>query len=604
MMVIPKKNFKFILHFLLKQRAKFSFLILTAIFWSVHDTIYPYFLKRIINIVQNYQGAPAGIFRAVWFFSMLLIAFWLLNEFLLRMQGIVSIYTFPQFRANIREATFNYVKLHSHHYFASNFAGNIAKKLADLPISCQTITEIICFTFITTAVGAFIVLGMMWYTKPLFAWIIFIWLIFHLGLTSFLVHFGNKRWEKHSDASAVLSGKMVDILMNIMNVRLFSRGRFESQYLKHFQKEEIMKSQEAMWLVEYIRMGMGGSGLFLVFGMLFTLLYSWSKEWITLGDFTQISMQSFWLLGWVWYVSYQLTVFIRESGTISNAIGLLKHQHEITDKPNAKPLMLSRGEILFNNVDFTYCQNQWIFKKLSVSIPTGQKVGLVGFSGSGKSTFLNLLLRFYDIQSGRILIDHQNIAEVTQDSLREQISMIPQDPSLFHRSLMENIRYGKLEASDEEIIQAAKRAHCHDFIMMLEEGYNTLVGERGIKLSGGQRQRIAIARAMLKNAPILLLDEATSSLDTITEQLIHDSLLKLMEGKTTIIIAHRLSTLANVDRILVFDKGKIIEDGSQQELLSQNGHFSKLSNMQSNGFLPLSKSQKNYGDHFLKMSDC
>ena len=593
MTVIPKRNFKFILYFLLKQRVKFSFLILTAIFWSVNDTIYPYFLKHIINIAQNYQGAPSGIFRAVWFFSMLLITFWLLNEFLLRMQGIVSIYTFPQFRANIRETTFNYVKLHSYHYFANNFSGNIAKKLADLPMSCQTIMEIICFTFVTTAVGAFIVLGMMWYTKPLFAWIIVVWLIFHLGLTSFLIYFGNKRWEKHSDAAAILSGKMVDILINIINVRLFSRGRFESQYLKHFQKEEIIRSKEAMWLVEYIRMGMGGSGLFLVFGMLFTLLHSWSKGWITLGDFTQISMQSFWLLGWVWYVSYQLTVFIRESGTISNAIGLIKHQHDVIDKPNAKPLVFDRGEILFDNVDFAYYQNQWIFKQLNVFIPTGQKVGLVGFSGSGKSTFVNLLLRFYDIQSGRILIDHQNIAEVTQDSLRQQISMIPQDPSLFHRSLMENIRYGKLEASDEEITHVAKRAHCHDFIMMLEEGYNTLVGERGIKLSGGQRQRIAIARAMLKNAPILLLDEATSSLDTITEKLIHNSLLKLMEGKTSIIIAHRLSTLTDVDRILVFDKGKIIEDGSQQKLLSRNGHFTKLWNMQSNGFLPLSKSQKN-----------
>ncbi|WP_211923628.1 ABC transporter ATP-binding protein [Coxiella endosymbiont of Amblyomma nuttalli] len=593
-MVIPKQNFKFILYFLLKQRVKFSFLILTAIFWSINDTIYPYFLKRIINTARDYQGPPSGIFRAVWFFSTLLIVFWLLNEFLLRMQGIVSIYTFPQFRANIREATFDYVKLHSHHYFTNNFSGNIAKKLADLPMSCQAIMEITCFTFVTTAIGALIILGMMWYTKPLFAWIIVTWLILHLGLTSILIHFGNKRWEKHADAVAILSGKMIDILMNITNVRLFARSHFESQYLKHFQKDEIIKSKKAMWLVEYIRMGMGTSGLLLVFGILFTLLYSWSKRGITLGDFTQISMQSFWLLGWVWYVSYQLTVFIRESGTVSNAIGLIKHQHDIIDKPNAKTFVLSRGEILFNNVDFAYYQDQWIFKRLSVFIPSGQKVGLVGFSGSGKSTFVNLLLRFYDIQSGSISIDHQNIAEVTQDSLRQYIAMIPQDPSLFHRSLMENIRYGNLEANDEEVIQAAKQAYCHDFIMMLEEGYNTLVGERGVRLSGGQRQRIAIARATLKNAPILLLDEATSSLDTITEKLIHDSLSKLMRDKTTIIIAHRLSTLTNVDRILVFDKGKIIEDGSQQELLSQCGHFSKLWNMQSNGFLPLCKKSEKF----------
>jgi ATP-binding cassette subfamily B protein len=297
-------------------------------------------------------------------------------------------------------------------------------------------------------------------------------------------------------------------------------------------------------------------------------------------------MQSFWLLGWMWFLSFQMTMFAREIGTIENALSLIKRNHDVIDKQNATLLSVSKGTIEFQNVCFAYLDNLNVFKHLSITIPVGQKVGLVGFSGSGKSTFVNLILRFYDIQSGVIKIDDQNIAAVTQDSLRSQIAMIPQDPALFHRTLLENIRYGRLNASDDETIAASKLAHCHEFIEQLDEGYASLVGERGIKLSGGQRQRIAIARAILKNAPILILDEATSSLDSVTEKLIQDSLHTLMKSKTTIVVAHRLSTLADMDRILVFDKGQIIEDGTIESLLKANGHFAMLWNMQTDGYLP------------------
>lgn len=241
--------------------------------------------------------------------------------------------------------------------------------------------------------------------------------------------------------------------------------------------------------------------------------------------------------------------------------------------------------IEFDNVSFGYNDNSYLFKHKCLTIDSGQKVGLVGYSGSGKSTFVNLILRLYDIQSGEILIDGQNISDVTQDSLRSNIGMIPQDPSLFHRSLMENIRYGKIGASDEEVILAAKRAHAHEFIMNTEHGYDSLVGERGIKLSGGQRQRIAIARAILKDAPILILDEATSSLDSVTESAIQESLNKLMQNKTTVVIAHRLSTLIKMDRILVFDKGKIIQDGTHTKLLAEDSLYKTLWNAQIGGFI-------------------
>jgi ATP-binding cassette subfamily B protein len=292
------------------------------------------------------------------------------------------------------------------------------------------------------------------------------------------------------------------------------------------------------------------------------------------------------LLGWIWFTSFQLTVFARELGTIGNALEIIQKGHDILDVKDAAHLVIHGGKIAFENVTFAYNANKPVFEHFNVVIPAGQKIGLVGFSGSGKSTFVNLILRFYDLQQGRILIDDQNIDEVTQESLRSQIAMIPQEPALFHRTLMENIRYGRIEATDEEVIQAAKLAHCHEFIDKLDEGYHSLVGERGVKLSGGQRQRIAIARAILKNAPIIILDEATSSLDTVTEKLIQESLHLLMERRTTIVIAHRLSTLIDMDKIFVFHHGKIIEEGSKDELLINNGHFAKLWNMQTDGFLP------------------
>ena len=582
----PKTSLSFIFYFVRQQWAKFTFLTLASMIWATNDAFFPYFLKRIVNTVQFYHGEPTGVYTAVSGVLLLLALFWGSAEICMRAQGILQIYTFPRFRTEIRDSTFNYVTSHSHEYFSNNFAGNIGKKLSNLPTSCQTIMESICFNFMTAATGAIIVLVMMWFTKPFFAMILIIWLCFHLGVSFLFLRHGNYLWEAHSESVSTLSGKIIDAFSNMLNVRLFARSEYEAEYLGQFQEDEMAKAKKAMWLVEIMRLALGLNGLFLIFGMIFTLLYGWVHHWITLGDFTQVIMQSFWLLGWIWFISFQMTIFAREFGVIGEALSLIKKNHDLVDKATAQPIVIRHGEINFENVSFTYQENHPVFEKLNILIPAGEKIGLVGFSGSGKSTFVNLILRFYDIQSGHILIDGQDIDNVTQASLRAQIAMIPQDPSLFHRSLMENIRYGRLQASDKEVINASKLAHCHEFIEQLDEGYQSLVGERGIKLSGGQRQRIAIARAILKNAPILILDEATSSLDSVTEKLIQESLHFLMQGKTTIIVAHRLSTLADMNRILVFHKGKVIEEGSKESLLKGNGHFAMLWNMQANGFLP------------------
>lgn len=584
--MLPKTTFQFIFHFVRRQSVKFTILIATSIIWAINDSIFPYFLKRIVNTLQHYQGDRADVYHVLTGVLVLLMLFWIVTECFLRVQGIVQIYTFPRFRANIREAVFSYVKSHSHEYFSSHFAGTIAKKIADLPTSCQSIMEAICFNFVTAATGVVIVICMMWVMQPIFAAVIIVWLCLHLGVTILFLRSGNLLWEVHSSSVSALSGKVVDVFSNMLNVRLFARGKYEMEYLKKYQESEIVKAKKAMWLVEIARIGMGVSGLFLIFSMVFLLIHGWIHHWVTLGDFTQVGMQTFWLLGWVWFVSFQITIFAREFGVVGDALKLVVKGHDVVDMPNAKQLHVRSGEIRFDNVTFGYHKKKRVFDHLNITIKPGEKVGLVGFSGSGKSTFVNLILRFYDLNEGHIWIDGQDIATVTQDSLRESIAMIPQDPTLFHRQLIENIRYGRLNATDEEVVAAAKLAHCDEFITKLEDGYHAMVGERGIKLSGGQRQRIVIARAILKNAPILILDEATSALDTVTEQLIQESLHGLMQHKTTIVVAHRLSTLINMDRILVFHKGKVVEDGDRESLLQANGHFARLWAMQMDGFLP------------------
>ena len=585
-MKLPKSALAFIFYFARKQWLKFSIIIFSFIIWAISDAVFPYFLKKIVNTLQYYQGERSGIYVAIGGTLLLLIIFWFAAEFFMRVQGITQIYTFPRFRANIREAVFKYATSHSHEYFSSNFAGNLAKKLADLSTSCQTILEIICFNGITALTGTIIVLAMMWQTSPVFAAILAAWICLHFCIIFLFFQRGNKLSAIHSEAVSVLSGKIVDVFSNMLYARLFARSRFEAEYLKKFQVDEMHKAKTAQWVVEKMRICLGFNGLAMMFGMIYGLLYGWVHHWVTLGDFTQVLMQAFWLLGWMWYISFQMSMFSRELGTVNNALALVNQAHDLVDISDARSLVIQQGAIAFNDVSFSYNKNRDVFKNLNVHIPAGQKIGLVGFSGSGKTTFVNLILRFYDIQAGTITIDDQNIAEVTQDSLRSQIAMIPQDPALFHRTLMENIRYGRLDASDEEVFTASKLAHCDEFIEKLDGRYEALVGERGIKLSGGQRQRIAIARAMLKNAPILILDEATSALDSVTEKLIQQSLHTLMQGKTTIVIAHRLSTLADMDRILVFDKGQVIEEGTKDSLLKTGGHFAKLWAMQTDGFLP------------------
>lgn len=585
-MLIPKTLGAFLWHFIQKQKVGFGLIIGCTLFWAINESLFPYFVKVLVNKIETLDRFEPQLWQKLSGPLTIIAMCWIMMECAMRFQGYISYKMLPRFRAAMRDEVFNYTRQHDHTFFANNFAGAIANKISDLPHASEDIILTFIYNLFSTTLAFLISLFVLAQVSWFFATLLGAYYFLIVGITIIFQPWIDRTAQAQAESRVRLNGQMVDIFSNIMNVRLFARGSYERKYLKHFQNEEILKSEQVGFAIEFVNIFRGILGSFFIGGMMWGLIYGWGAGWVTIGDFPLITITSFNLLGMIWHMTYNMNSLFKDMGVVRAALSLVTQKHAITDFLGEKDLNISKGEIRFENVTFNYSRNTNLFKNQEVVIKEGQKVGLVGFSGSGKTTFVNLILRFFELNEGRILIDGQDIAKVTQDSLRSQIAMIPQEPTLFHRSLLENIRYGCLEATDEEVIEAAKRAHCHEFIMKLEQGYETMVGERGINLSGGQRQRIAIARAMLKNAPILILDEATSALDSVTEKLIQASLKELMKGRTTIVIAHRLSTLADMDRILVFNQGQIVEDGTQEELLQKEGHFAKLYALQSGGLLP------------------
>lgn len=585
-MDMPTRFGAFIFHFVKKQWLGFLGILLTSTIWSLNESFFPYFIKLLVDGIGHLDPHKDNAFYHLAPILLSLGSIWFAMEVALRLQGYIMRAVFPRFRANIRESVFDYVRGHSHEYFTANLGGAIADKISELPKSCEQIMQSLIFQMFPILAAFFMSLALIGQVSIFFSSMMLGWFFLHIGTTFVFLNKIMKTAQDHSEIVSEMTGQIVDCLSNIMNVRLFARRLYEGQYFKHFQNEEIKKSKKAANVIQVVQIIQGALSFLLMILVIYTLIYGWSQTWVTLGDFSLIIMTAFTMMGLIWFVDSQISLLFREMGVIKASLSLISEVQAVKDIEGAPSIKVTKGEIRFDKVTFNYKRNSNLFEDETLTIEAGQKVGLVGFSGSGKTTFANLILRFYDVASGRIIIDNQDIARVTQDSLREQIAMIPQEPGLFHRTMMENIRYGRLDATDEEVIEAAKRAHCHEFIERLDQGYQTLVGERGGKLSGGQRQRIAVARAILKNAPILILDEATSALDSVTEKLIQESLKDLMKNSTTLIIAHRLSTLSDMDRVLVFNKGHIVEDGSVQELIQSKGYFARMWQMQNHGFLP------------------
>jgi ATP-binding cassette subfamily B multidrug efflux pump len=497
----------------------------------------------------------------------------------------------PSFTNMIRWQNHRYVLRQSLSFFNNDFAGRIANRVMQTgPALRQSIVEMTdALWFVTIyAVSALAVLTSF---NTVLMIPLLVWLVAYGAMLVYFVPRVKTRSTIMSEARSTLMGRVVDSYTNMMTVKLFSRADREDEYVMEIMEEHTEKFRDQMRLLtimEGILWTMNGLMIATTIGL---ALWLWSVDIVSIGAIAvaaglviQINNMSGWTMSVV-------TNVFENIGMVQEGIQSISHPIGVRDKPGAKPLKVSRGEIRYENVTFHYGQaGGGLLENMNLTIRAGEKVGLVGRSGAGKSTLVNLLLRFHDLEGGRILIDGQDIAEASQESLREQIAMVTQDTSLLHRSVIDNIRYGRPSADEAAVIAAAKQVHAHDFIIDQRdwkgrEGYHAHAGERGVKLSGGQRQRIAIARVLLKNAPILILDEATSALDSEVEAAIQEQLNTLMVGKTVIAIAHRLSTIAMMDRLVIMDRGRIIEEGTHDELIRRGGLYAQLWSRQSGGFL-------------------
>ncbi|MBS0184943.1 MAG: ABC transporter ATP-binding protein [Proteobacteria bacterium] len=586
--------FCFLIHFMKPQKGLFIVLILGLFAWPLEQSFFPYFIKLIIDGLTRLESLQIPlnempIFKDLGKILLLGLVFFLVTEFIYRSSDFLRAFLLPPYMARLRTYLIEYVARQSFTYFSNNFPGAIANKINDLPRAAYELFDTICTSFIPGILNGLIAILLLFMLSPLLGLIMMGWFVLHLRISWVASKKASLYAKDQSEALSTLSGKIVDALNNIFTIRLFNGFHYEKKYLDHYQTSAVQKYTKTLAFSAKLKTILGILGLLEYTAMISASLYGWKMGWLTLGDvaFILTILQN--IMQSTWWVTYEFPHLFEQIGISLQAYDLLTQKITIQEIPGAPALNVTKGEIVFDNVSFHHTSNSLehpvLFKNLNLTLKGGEKIGVVGFSGSGKTTFVNLILRQFDPQQGRILIDGQDIKDVSQASLWNAISVIPQDTSLFHRTLYENIHYGNLTASRDDVLIAAQKAHASEFISLLPHGYETVVGERGGNLSGGERQRIAIARSILKNAPILILDEATSALDYKTEKNIQESLLTAMKNRTSIVIAHRLSTLSRMDRILVFQKGEIIESGTHQELLNLNGFYKYLFSLQSNGFL-------------------
>ncbi len=475
-------------------------------------------------------------------------------------------------------------------FYQDEFAGRVAAKVMQTALAVRDVWFIVADILVFVVIYFATMVGAAGSFNLLIIWPFIAWLVLYASALCYFVPKLSYVGRQQADARSLMTGRITDAYTNISTVKLFSHAGREGTYAKDAMQEFIATVHQQMRLVTMVETINHVLNMLLLISAGGLALWLWSKGQIGVGGVAAVTAMSLRLNGISHWVMWEMTTLYEQVGTVQDGINTLTTHNKIIDAIDAKLLHVKKGEIKFDAVTFSYGNHKELLKILNLHIKAGEKVGLVGRSGAGKSTIVNLLLRFFEVKSGQILIDNQNINAVTQNSLRESIGMVTQDTSLLHRGVRDNILYGRPDATEAEMIAAAKRAEAHEFILNLRDakgraGYDAHVGERGVKLSGGQRQRIAIARVMLKDAPILLLDEATSALDSEVEAVIQESLYKLMEGKTVIAIAHRLSTIAAMDRLIVLDDGQIIEEGSHKNLLANKGLYASLWAHQSGGFL-------------------
>ncbi len=586
----PRTVAAFYWHFIRQAWPVFAVLTVVGFFVAIVEVVMFDYLGKVVDLVNTTPAAELFARHGselLWMAAVMLIA----RPLCLGLHDLLLNQTVhPSMTNLVRWQTHRYMLKQSMSFFQNDFAGRVANRIMQTGPSLResTTQAFDALWYVVVYSGSAIYLFAQadaWLAAPLVAWI-----VVYIGLLRYFVPRVKQRSWRASDARSKLMGRIVDGYSNVATLKLFAHSRREEQYVAEAMLEQTQRSRDMTRMTTLMGVSITALNGLLIVGTCGLALWLWHRGAISVGAIalaTGLVIRIHNMSGWIMWT---VNGIFEDIGTVQDGIETISRPLTVVDRQDAQPLAVREGSVRFENVHFHYGQDSGLIADLDLTVKPGEKIGLVGPSGAGKSTLMNILLRLYDLERGRILIDGQDIAGVTQESLRSQIGVVTQDTSLLHRSIRDNLLYGRPDASEEEMFAAVRRARADEFIPRLidgegREGYDALVGERGVKLSGGQRQRIAIARVLLKNAPILILDEATSALDSEAEAAIQDSLETLMEGKTVIAIAHRLSTIARMDRLVVMDQGRIIETGTHEQLIARDGLYARLWKRQTGGFV-------------------
>jgi ATP-binding cassette, subfamily B, bacterial len=563
---------RFLLHYV-GRRLGSHLTVLIAVFAAVGCAIgAQYGVKNLVDALGNPNVGDTQLWGAVAILLGLVAG----DNLLWRLAGWVATFAFVAVGGDLRMDLFDHLSGHGTRYFSDRFPGALAGRISTAANTAWTIENSLTWTTIPPGMAVLSAIALLGTINWQMTAVLFVIVAVLAAIIAKLAAGGHDLHARFAGRAAQVSGDITDVVSNMSLVRAFGAAKREQDRLSRKIEHEMSAQRDSLRSLERLRLFHAFSVFVVTAGVLVWAVELWRRHQISTGDVVLTTTLGFTVLHASRDLAMALVELIQHFAKLGEAIEVLGLPHEMLDLPDAKPLINLGGGVTFEKVSFNYPSGASVLKDFDLQVPAGQKVGLVGRSGAGKSTILALLQRHYDPIGGRVLIDEQDISHVTQESLRQSVAVVQQDISLFHRSALENLRYGKPEASDEEVYQAAEAASCTEFIKALPEGFDTIVGERGLKLSGGQRQRLAIARAFLRDAPIILLDEATSALDTESEQAIQEALMRLVKNRTVVAIAHRLSTLHSFDRIVVLDRGRIIEDGPPQDLLRRDGPYSRM----------------------------
>jgi len=583
-----KVKYSRIFYYFWKETKGYRILILSsytlvAIGTILANAVEPKIYQKIIDSVYSAQSISWTkdlTSSFVLLIVVLVVGFicWKINEF---MQSHIQ----SGITTKITNMVFAKTLNHSRRFFSNNSTGSVVAKAGRFISAFESIYDILIWNFFASILGFLGIIYILSKEDKILTVIFIVWFFVFILISYFFAKYKMPFDEERASSSSSVRGWFVDAVSNILSVKIFSAYYHELKSFKEKTKDENKKRLRSWYIGNTQNLIQSFLIMILEIGGLYMAIRLWSSGQVSIGFIVLVQLYMSRIFHFIGGIGYALRRFASSLSDAKEMVEILDQEIDTKDSENPEKCIIKDGNISFENVSFEYKDGKDVFQKLNLTIPFGQKVGIVGHSGSGKTTITNLLLRFEDVSDGAVKIDGQDIRNIKQDDLRSKISYVPQEPVLFHRTLKENIAYGNPNASDREIEVASKKAHAEEFIKELKDGYETMVGERGVKLSGGQRQRIAIARVMLENSPILILDEATSSLDSISENLIQKAFDEAMKNRTTIVIAHRLSTIKKMDRIIVLDKGKVVEDGTHDDLLNKKGYYFKLWQAQKDGVI-------------------